>query len=92
MTPATFRITEFNNNSSISTEEFMTGKVNVNASRDKKKPMPVLFTTDMGGNVVCRIPDGTPPDTRAYNENRARQMQRKSKVVARLRARLEKKE
>jgi hypothetical protein len=44
------------------------------------------------GSIIVVLPDNLPPDTRAYNINNARNQEKKTKMVARLRAKLAKKD
>jgi hypothetical protein len=82
-------MSSFSNKSSVSTEAFLTGgQVKTNPYLDSGKPTPVMFETDAYGNVAVLMPSGCPPDMKAYNENRAFQRQRKTKMVAKLRAKL----
>lgn len=62
------------------------------SSKGTVAKVPVLFKTDTDGSVEVFLPAGTPPDTAGFNRNRARQMERKRKIAARLKAELERKE
>jgi len=53
--------------------------------------VPVITETCFDGTIHFAMPVNTPPDTIAFNKNVVFQMERKSKMVARLRAKLDKK-
>lgn len=93
MTTLTTKTTIHNKSSTAgAVEDFLTGKVKANPSLDKGRPMPVMFETDEDGRVNVVITAGCPPDTVAYNLNRAKQKERKTSMVAKLRRKLEAKQ
>jgi hypothetical protein len=60
-----------------------------NTIYDRKKAMNVYVGTNPDGSIRLTMPQGTPPDGVAFNLNVVRQMERKSKMIARLRAKLD---
>ena len=57
---------------------------------NKKTSMPVFAQTNDDGSMSFALPLDAPPDGIAFNKNVIRQMERKTKMVARLRAKLNK--
>lgn len=58
---------------------------------NKGRTMKVVFRTMSDGSVKVVMPVGAPPDSVGHNQNRAFQRERKSKMVAKLQAKLAKK-
>jgi len=56
------------------------------ASKGQNAMVPVLFQAGEDGSVEVVLPAGAPPDTVGYNRNRGKQMEKKTKMVARLQA------
>jgi hypothetical protein len=54
--------------------------------------LPTWRQVNDDGSIVVIIPDNLPPDTKAYNLNNAKNQEKKTKMVARLRAKLAKKQ
>lgn len=50
--------------------------------------MPLYVKRNTDGTISYALPSNAPPDSIAYNKNRVFQMERKTKMVARLRAKL----
>jgi len=77
------------NRSSLPLNDFLQGgQVKVNPNLDSGRPTPVVFSTAEDGSVSVDMPDGCPPDMKAYNLNRALQRERKTKMAAKLRNKL----
>lgn len=53
--------------------------------KDGIKRVPVLHETNANGSIQTYLPVRCPPDTAAYNLNCAKQMERKTKMIAKLR-------
>lgn len=62
-----------------------------NANLGSTTGMPVIAQTNTDGSIDFALPYNAPPDSVAYNKNRIYQMERKSKMVARLQSKLLKK-
>lgn len=55
---------------------------------NRKTTMPVFAKINDDGSMSFTMPLDAPPDGVAFNKNVIRQMERKTKMVARLRAKL----
>jgi hypothetical protein len=62
-----------------------------NANLGSTTGMPVVVETNPDGSLNYALPYNAPPDSVGYNKNRVFQMERKSKIRARLQAKLSKK-
>ena len=52
--------------------------------------MPVVYKHNDDGSISFAVPSNAPPDSVGYNTNRIVQMERKTRMIARLRAKLNK--
>lgn len=50
--------------------------------------LPTYRSINDDGSIIVIVPDNLPPDTKAYNLNNAKNQEKKTKMVARLRAKL----
>lgn len=67
-------------------EKLLNGFARVPKKRnDGLKALPIVYETNEDGSITTYLPAGCPPDTAGFNLNRAKQSEKKSKIVARLR-------
>jgi hypothetical protein len=66
-------------------------KMKGNAYLGSTTGMPVIAQTNPDGSIHYALPYNAPPDSVAYNKNCIYQMERKSKMKARLQSKLAKK-
>jgi hypothetical protein len=52
--------------------------------KDGVKRVPVVYQTEEDGSITTFLPAGCPPDTAGFNLNRAKQQERKTKLIHRL--------
>jgi len=74
-------------------QPFMISSISGNPDRycSSANTMPIFTRTNPDGSITFAMPSNAPADSIAFNRNRVFQMERKTKMVARLRAKLDKK-